>query len=116
MSVHDTSTPKMQNAPAASPDHPYSDDELRDALLYVAQRTPRARCPLCAHESWTYDDDKAKGRAVPRVTYVPFTNRAFFGPAPSIPTISLTCDNCGYVRNHSIPMIISNLKGQKSDG
>ncbi|MDX5298207.1 MAG: hypothetical protein LPK85_04565, partial [Gammaproteobacteria bacterium] len=63
MSVHDTSTPKMQSTTATSADHPYSDDELRDALLYVAQRTPRARCPLCAHESWTYDDDKAKDRA-----------------------------------------------------
>ena len=90
-------------------DHPYSDDELRDALAYIAETTPNAACPMCANRTWAFDNDKAKKNTVPRVTYTPFTNRAFFGAAPAIPTISLTCENCGFIREHSLPMVITKM-------
>jgi predicted RNA-binding Zn-ribbon protein involved in translation (DUF1610 family) len=90
-------------------DHPYSDDELQRALAYVAEQTPNAGCPMCGNKTWAFDNEKAKKITVPRVTYTPFTNRAFFGAAPAIPTISLTCENCGFIRGHSIPMVLSKI-------
>lgn len=96
-------------------DHPYSEEELRDALVYVAETTPNAACPFCGNSTWAMESDKSKPKLVPKVVFAPFTNRAFFGPAPAIPTISLTCENCGFIRLHNLPMVMTKLNDGGSE-
>jgi rubredoxin len=88
-------------------DHPYSDDDLRAALQYIGEKTSNRPCPMCGAKSWTFESAGSVLAAVPKVAYVPMTMVAHFGRAPAIPVITLTCENCGFIRHHNIPMVMT---------
>ncbi len=93
------------------PDHPYDGNFLHEALQYVAAKTNNAKCPFCGNTNWTYENEGGVLVPVPKVAYVPMSNRAFFGPAPAIPVITLTCTECGFVRHHNLPMVKTRIDG-----
>lgn len=91
---------------------PFTDQQLKDALHKLAMKTGEAACPFCGNTLWAYESARpGQIGAVPEVAHVMMTNHAIFGPAPSIPGITLTCSECGFVRVHSLPTL---LKGTQN--
>ncbi|MBB5663227.1 putative RNA-binding Zn-ribbon protein involved in translation (DUF1610 family) [Rhizobium leguminosarum] len=98
------------------PEHPYSDHILSLALEYVGKKTADAPCPFCGNKNWTYENTGGLLWPVPKVAYVPMTNQSFFGPAPAIPVFTLTCTECGFVRHHNLPMIMTHIEKAGNNG
>tara|TARA_B100000614_G_C14403693_1_gene434815 strand:- start:192 stop:509 length:318 start_codon:yes stop_codon:yes gene_type:complete len=97
-------------------DHPYSDDQLFWAVSEIGNKTANAKCPFCNHERWTLESENIEDDEwLPRVSYTMMTNRAFFGPAPSVPVITLICNNCGFTRHHNIPMLLTHREKAGKD-
>lgn len=90
-------------------EHPYTDQQLSEALDYVGKTTPNAECPFCKTSKWSFEGRGGLLFPVPNLGYIPLTTVAFFGPAPAIPTITLTCTNCGFVRHHNVSMIMTKI-------
>ncbi|MGV0910338.1 hypothetical protein [Martelella sp. FOR1707] len=88
-------------------DHPYSTEQLLWVIAEIGEKTANARCPFCDHGRWTVESESIGDGWLPRVAYTMMTNRAFFGPAPSVPVINVICDNCGFTRHHNIPMLLT---------
>lgn len=91
--------------------HPYTDDQLSKALEYVGNTTPNAECPFCKTSKWSFEGGGGILSPVPKLGYIPLTTVGFFGPAPAIPAIILTCTNCGFVRHHNVPMVMTKIEG-----
>jgi len=90
---------------------------LINALDSVKQKTAGRHCPFCGHPKWlieTNPDDtpfgQLVGATVPAPAYLVTDPRDL--PSPAIPTLVLTCENCGFVRLHNLTHL---LKGS-SDG
>lgn len=94
------------------PEHPYDDVFLHDALQYVALHTANAKCPFCGNSNWTYENGGGVLLPAPKVAYIPMRYQPHTGQAASIPVITLTCTECGFVRHHNLPMIKTKLDGK----
>jgi hypothetical protein len=92
-----------------NPEHPYSDDELRRVLAEIGDKTANRPCPMCDNKTWIYEGGGAL-LGPPKVAFVPMTMVAHFGNAPAIPALTLTCVNCGFIRHHNIPMVLSRTR------
>ncbi|MBD9635439.1 hypothetical protein IB277_03860 [Ensifer sp. ENS07] len=92
-------------------ENPYGDQFLHDALEYVAKKTSKAKCPFCGNPNWTYENGGGLLMPVPKMAYIPMRYQPQTGQAASIPVFTLTCTECGFVRHHNLPMIMTKLDG-----
>ena len=62
-------------------------------------------CPICKNTGWvteTRPHPSGKETNFFAPAFVMKDPRSFWGPAPAIPTIALTCTACGFLRQHNI--------------
>lgn len=86
------------------------DKLLWEALEYIGRKTQNVSCPFCGNKTWVYakrDDGQ------PRAALLTYTKT---DDPVIIPAIPLTCDNCGFVRNHDIAMISTKLDEESVNG
>lgn len=76
-----------------------------EAVNRVHELTTKALCPFCENTEWLVEGDGAGVLNIPAPTFVMKDSRSFYGPAPAIPTIAISCSNCGFVRLHNISVV-----------
>ncbi len=90
----------------------FTAEQLQAALGHIGHVTANMACPCCGTRKWTVETEGMGGLLsplLPFLAYIPFTAAPFFGPAPVIPSIVLSCDECGFVRHHNVPHILKRL-------
>lgn len=71
-------------------------------------------CPICKNTEWvteTRPHPSGKDINFFAPAFVMKDPRSFFGPAPAIPTIALTCTACGFLRQHNISWLLKKAGG-----
>lgn len=79
---------------------------LQDVQTFFADKKAQNGCPCCSQVAWTYLE------APPDYSWSLSSNKSngdFVMPAPSIPTILLACNNCGFIRPHAAMPILEHL-------
>src|SRR5690606_20664125 len=94
-----------------------TEDEVRRALAEFTKRTGKFQCPVCNNPTWEIESQPGveNSQMIPLpglIGYRPTTNAHI---SPTTPIFVITCDNCGYVRMHSIPRLLSNA-AERKDG
>ena len=90
----------------------YEPHDLQAALSHIASTTANVACPFCGCKTWTLETEGSEGLK-PYLAYVQFSASHMFGPAPVIPAIVLSCDECGFIRQHNLPHILAKFKGAR---
>lgn len=83
-----------------------ANDDLAKALQIIAEKTPDRKCPFCDGTNWTYEKDNAGQGDTPKIAVIPLKSYRAYDPA-IIPTISLTCSNCGFIRLHNVLNVLN---------
>lgn len=79
---------------------------IEEAARRAHEKTGSAACPFCGNTEWLTESGgnlAAEDGTAP--VFVPKDIRAYFGPAPSIPSVALSCSNCGFIRLHNIAVL-----------
>lgn len=80
--------------------------KISEAARRVLEKTSGAGCPFCGNTRWLAEsggDLAAVDGSAP--VFVPKDTRGYWGPAPSIPAVALSCSNCGFIRLHNIAVL-----------
>ncbi|MFU0503610.1 hypothetical protein [Pseudaminobacter sp. NGMCC 1.201702] len=88
-----------------------SDLNIPEAQKRLEEKVTQPACPFCGTNDWRTESsppDVLLGIASP--TFVMKDPRSYFGPAPSIPTISVSCGNCGFIRQHNVSILTGRAK------
>ncbi|WSH67066.1 hypothetical protein U8Q05_11920 [Rhizobium ruizarguesonis] len=91
---------------------PLSESDLLAVLSYVGETTSNAACPMCATRKWVVETETQNGEP----SLIAFPGRMLFRSREKdvfgeTPTLVLTCDNCGFIREHNIPFILNKIRG-----
>jgi hypothetical protein len=78
-----------------------SDEVIGRVSRFLEKRGVSNACPFCAQSAWTVVND---GFADPALVMVR-RDQAFSVPPPALPTYTLVCNNCAFVRSHAKLMI-----------
>ena len=90
----------------------YDDQSLQSALAHIGERSANAPCPFCGCRTWTVETE-GSDVLKPYLAYIHFSASHTFGPAPVVPAIIISCDDCGFIRQHNLPHILSKLNGAR---
>lgn len=99
-------------------DRPYlTPAELTLALQTFSDATGKTKCPICGNETWEieveYGPDVAPTEYRPMPGVIGFRPTVASTLAPVIPCLILVCEECGFVRHHSIPMLLKKAANKK---
>lgn len=94
-----------------------TEDEVHQALTEFSKRTGKHECPVCNNSTWEIETqvDVETARILPLPGLIGYRSTTNHSVAPTTPTLVITCDNCGYVRMHSIPMLLRKA-GERTNG
>jgi hypothetical protein len=89
---------------------------LLDSLEYIDTQAAVVLCPVCRNDGWLAETntDSVWEISQPSLapTYVMKDPRGYFGAAPAIPALTLTCTKCGFMRWHNLSFIQEKLEGE----
>lgn len=80
---------------------------LMNALEALAKHVPPAKCPICSALDWTVESEPGGILS----SFIPMPGMLGFKSstlpmAPVVPTLVLTCESCGFIRQHNIPTLL----------
>lgn len=78
----------------------------------------KAPCPICKNTDWlteTRPDPKSSEIDYSAPVFAMKDPRSFWGPAPAIPTLALTCTSCGFLRQHNVAWLSKKGEGGSDD-
>jgi hypothetical protein len=78
-----------------------SDEIVGRVRGFLEKRGVSNACPFCGQSAWTVVND---GTADPGLLMLR-QDQAFPIPPPALPTYTLVCNNCAFVRSHAKLMI-----------
>jgi predicted RNA-binding Zn-ribbon protein involved in translation (DUF1610 family) len=92
--------------------HAYTDEEMLFVIEHIGTQTANSKCPFCGNPTWTAETEKRDGEEslIPYPAFIMFGTPPYTRPFGLIPVVVLTCDNCGFIRHHSITSILK-LRG-----
>lgn len=75
------------------------------------------KCPMCGNSSWVIETNPGVDfhSTVPQdsPTFTLKNRDVYMGPASVVPTLSFTCHNCGFFRQHNLAWIKRRMESQK---
>ena len=81
-------------------------EQLKQEFIETFSRKARekggpnaAKCPLCTNNQWTTVDGYVSPRIEPEIS------AAFYVGGPTIPTVPIVCNNCGFVAHISLGVL-----------
>ncbi len=82
----------------------YPPDKLIKALANLRGKSPDTRCPICKQQFWSYEVPSGAGL----LDQTPLPSSVIMSDGlTSIQALLLTCDNCGFIRQHNIKKLLS---------
>ena len=79
---------------------------------FFRKKSPSLRCPVCAEDSWSYNDDSTPDSTI--ITDIPTSqdrSGALVAGNSTVPIVLIVCDNCGFIRLHSLMMLNKMISG-----
>lgn len=92
-----------------------SENDLMEALRTLSDNTGRIACPICMNQTWEIETEPGGGL----LSILPLPGLIGFRPSnpttmsPLIPCLVFVCENCGFVREHSVPMLLRKSRSNR---
>lgn len=87
--------------------------------LMVERIGEAGECPICKTGKWAVEGNQGSAANKPTevaATYLQKNYNDVFQTIPPIPVITMTCRNCGYVRQHNLSWLQRELEASTKDG
>lgn len=92
--------------------YPNPEQDAIDALRALSEHVPPAKCPICNTMNWTVESEPggllSSWRPMPGLLGF---KSATLPTSPIVPTLVLSCENCGFIRQHNIPTLAKKGRG-----
>ncbi|WP_133250785.1 hypothetical protein [Janthinobacterium sp. 78] len=91
-----------KSGPAESGKLNFADVTEDDFKLFLQERVKSHACPSCGTNGWGI-------LSAPNMNFGLIAlskSGAFSIPPPNIPTMGVACNNCGYIRQHALGIIV----------
>lgn len=71
----------------------------------LSKRVGVVACPICKSDQWLTESASGGSTQQPGAGFILKDPRGYVGFTPSIPAITLSCSNCGFIRMHNIAVL-----------
>ncbi|MGG4604329.1 hypothetical protein ACLPHM_05995 [Paenalcaligenes sp. Me131] len=92
-----------QNSPDFDLGQATADLSLEDIIEFFNAKLKNHNCPACLENSWT---DVRAADSIHGLIAQPL-NGPVTVPAPMYPLVSVSCNNCGFIRSHMAAFVLS---------
>lgn len=92
-----------------------SEDDLVEALNTLSLNAGRIACPICMNQTWEIETEPTGGllSILPLPGIIGFKPSKSTTMSPLIPCLVLVCENCGFIREHSVPMLLRKSRSKR---
>lgn len=97
---------------------PTKPHDLHKAVELVKERTAGRVCPFCDHRKWLVESrspvsaiSQLNGDANAAPVFLLTDTDSFWEGPPTIPAVVMTCENCGFIRLHNVPVLLGGADG-----